>query len=89
MPCIHCRKDELLEISKRFPEEIQRIADWEAIVKDPAKLDHATFFPNNTGFDGVWEMVEWSQTRRGGREIDMFRRDDEPALCSSIYGLCE
>jgi hypothetical protein len=32
MPCINTRKDELLEISKRFPEEIKRVAEWERIV---------------------------------------------------------
>ena len=88
MPCVNCRKDELLEISKRFPEEIERIAEWEQILKDPAKQDNATFFHSETG-EGIHSKVEWSQTRRGGREIDMFRLEEEPALCSSIYGLCE
>ena len=85
MPCIHARKDELLEISKRFPQEIDRLEKWEAATKDASKRDGATFFVDTP----IRKQVEWSQTRRGGREIDMFRRDDEPALCSSIYGLCE
>ena len=29
MPCINCRKDELLEISKRFPEVIERITRFQ------------------------------------------------------------
>jgi len=85
MPCIHCRKDELLEISKRFPEEINRIAGWEKATTDASKRDGATFFVDTT----IHKQVEWSQTRRGGREIDMFRKEEEPALCSSVYGLCE
>lgn len=39
MPCIHARKDELLEISKRFPEEIQRVAEWEKLVAEASKRD--------------------------------------------------
>jgi 3'-phosphoadenosine 5'-phosphosulfate sulfotransferase (PAPS reductase)/FAD synthetase len=88
MPCVNCRKDELLQISKRFPEEIDRIESWEAQVKESAKQDNATFFHDIDG-NGIRSKVEWSQTRRGGKEIDMFRRDEEPAMCSSIYGLCE
>jgi hypothetical protein len=37
MPCINCRKDELLEISKRFPEAIDRIREWEAAVLAASK----------------------------------------------------
>src|SRR3990167_915779 len=32
MPCIMCRKDELAEIAKRFPVEIERVRDWEKLV---------------------------------------------------------
>lgn len=32
MPCINCSKDEVLEISKRFPGHIDRIAYWDAQV---------------------------------------------------------
>ena len=44
MPCINARKDELLEISRRFPEEIARVAEWEHIVAGACKLGAATFF---------------------------------------------
>lgn len=44
MPCINARKDELLEISKRFPEEIERIAEWERIVAQASKKMASTFF---------------------------------------------
>jgi len=88
MPCIHCRKDELLEISKRFPEELQRIAEWEKLVSETAKQGHATFFYDPTGTGTVWDKVEWSKTKWGGKEIDP-DRIVEPAMCSSIYGLCE
>jgi len=44
MPCINCRKDELLEISKRFPEAIDRIRQWESAVAAASKRGGATFF---------------------------------------------
>jgi 3'-phosphoadenosine 5'-phosphosulfate sulfotransferase (PAPS reductase)/FAD synthetase len=31
MPCIMCQKEELREIARRFPEHIERIAQWELI----------------------------------------------------------
>lgn len=100
MPCINCRKDELLEISKRFPEAIDRIRAWEAAVLAASKRQGATFFSAaNTG-DGITTeqavaianidaMVKWSQTGRGGKTLDMFKLLDDGPVCSSIYGLCE
>lgn len=44
MPCINCRKDELLEISRRFPDAIERIAQWEIAVKNASKRYAGTFF---------------------------------------------
>jgi 3'-phosphoadenosine 5'-phosphosulfate sulfotransferase (PAPS reductase)/FAD synthetase len=105
MPCIHARKDELLEIGLRFPEEIDRIAEWEKIVSEAAKRDMATFFSTVSGPQatsdssqithakhGAWQAIEWAKTSRGGRQYDFFRSEGEQegiALCTSIYGLCE
>lgn len=100
MPCINCRKDELLEISKRFPEAIDRIREWEAAVRAASKRQGATFFAAaNSGQNVTVEeayrianidaVVEWSKTSRGGKQYDMLRIDDEGAVCTSIYGLCE
>jgi 3'-phosphoadenosine 5'-phosphosulfate sulfotransferase (PAPS reductase)/FAD synthetase len=104
MPCIHARKDELLEVSKRFPAEIERVAEWERIVSLAAKRGCSTFFeadtvPGNSrdmveirhDTHGIWQAVEWAKTGRGGRQFDMFRIEGEQsgALCTSIYGLCE
>lgn len=44
MPCIHARKDELKQIGQRFPEEIERVAEWERLVAIAAKRDEASFF---------------------------------------------
>lgn len=95
MPCINCRKDELLEISKRFPEAIERIAQWEAAVKLASKRQAATFFPAPSE-DSEWSatqtietVVEWAKTSRGGKQYDFIRMQDDGPLCTSIYGLCE
>jgi 3'-phosphoadenosine 5'-phosphosulfate sulfotransferase (PAPS reductase)/FAD synthetase len=95
MPCINCRKDELLEISKRFPEAIERIREWEAAVKEASKRQAATFFAAPSD-DNEWsakqtieKVVEWSQTGRGGKTYDWIRLENDGPVCSSIYGLCE
>lgn len=99
MPCIHARKDELLEISRRFPEEIERVAEWERVVQAASKRGTATFFAaaslghhDNEGAQEVgqiYQHVEWAKTSRGGKQYDMLRVQNDGPLCSSIYGLCE
>jgi 3'-phosphoadenosine 5'-phosphosulfate sulfotransferase (PAPS reductase)/FAD synthetase len=88
MPCINCRKDELYQISQRFPEVIERIAEWEKIVKEASKCDGATFFYNQRG-DDIHEAVMWSKTTHGGKHFDLLKVADDGDSCSSIYGLCE
>lgn len=92
MPCIHARKDELLEIGLRFPEEINRVMEWERIVGEASKRDMATFFataqlagPQQTSDSseislathGIWQAIEWAKTGRGGRQYDIFRVEGE------------
>lgn len=89
MPCINCRKDELLEISKRFPEEVARIKEWENLVSMASKWGAATFFTSDERGHGIDQLVEWSMTSRGGKQIDYFRANSDIQSCSSIYGLCE
>lgn len=99
MPCIHARKGELREIARRFPEEVERVAAWERLVADAAKLGMATFFPSRSGTDevtlerhGIQNSVNWSRTSRGGNQYDLLYLDDladESPGCRSIYGLCE
>lgn len=95
MPCINCRKDELLEISRRFPEAIERIRMWEDAVKNASKRQAATFFAAPSD-DNEWSAqqtidrrVEWAKTSRGGQQYDLLRVFDDAPLCSSFYGLCE
>lgn len=93
MPCINVSKDELLEISKRFPDQIDRISEWEAIVSDASKRGLSTFIPSpEDRGDGkvhnIYERVQWARTERGGKNLSLFR-DLPPESCSSRYGLCE
>lgn len=95
MPCIHARKDEVLEISKRFPAEFDRLERWEAIVNEANPRKISSFFATDKipGADldggGIRQVVQWAKTGRGGRNMDMFREQDDGPLCSSVYGLCE
>lgn len=94
MPCINCSKLELREIALRFPEHIDRIARWERLVSQVCRpRSPVSFFHLGTQGHGgqdhrVHAVVEWSKTTRGGRQYDLLAHD-EPASCSSAYGLCE
>lgn len=95
MPCINCRKDELLEISKRFPEVIERIREWETAVRLASKRNAATFFTAPSE-DSEWSatqtigvVVDWAKTSRGGKQFDFLRMQDDGPICTSVYGLCE
>lgn len=101
MPCINCTKDELNEIGTRWPEQVDRVREWEAIVTAVAKRAGATFFADpdgqgqatrrfrvGAGYAGIDEVVRWAGTSRGGRQFDLERAIPSPA-CSSRYGLCE
>lgn len=101
MPCINCRKDELLEIGKRFPEAIERIAKWESIVRKISRSGGSTFFHRSgkgttvgtadeaIAVASIESVVEWAKTSRGGKQYDFLRMQDDGPLCTSIYGLCE
>lgn len=90
MPCIMARKAELLEISKRFPEQIERVREWERIVSQASKTGFSTLFPsaNGHGEGGIDEEVRWSKTSFGGRQMTIDAILEAPS-CSSLYGLCE
>ena len=96
MPCIHSRKDEIREIAARFPEEIKRVGEWEDLVSDVSKRGLASFFSSGkttrdyseTDCFPIATVVEWSRTKRGGKDVDPAALE-EPKVCSSIYGLCE
>lgn len=91
MPCINCTKNELFEIARRYPKEIERVAEWERIVAKASKRGSASFFPHSDIAGNINEYIEWSKTTFGGRQYDIEKIiafEDVP-LCSSQYGLCE
>lgn len=52
-PCINASKAELAQIGRRYPEVIERLAEWEAIVADAAKRGAATFFASDVTPEGA------------------------------------
>lgn len=103
MPCIHARKGELRNIALRFPEEIDRVREWEALVCKVSKRGTSTLMtmgvnhpdavpgePYNVTH-GIDRMVSWASTLRGGvvQDPEYSKEAEAPLTCSSIYGLCE
>ncbi len=100
MPCVNCNKNELREIALRFPDEIERVREWEYLVSMASRRGSTTFFTatddpivsknDNIHFSthGIDRRVEWSKTGRGGRTIDLFSTIENIETCSSAYGLC-
>lgn len=92
MPCIHAGKEEMYQISRRYPEEIERVAEWERIVEGANKKEDASFFSKADGKgNDIWDIVEWSKTTRGGKQYDLMKLMDFENVpqCMSNYGLCE
>lgn len=90
MPCINCRKSELAEIARRFPDEIARVEKWESLVSQASKRGNSTLFATADGHgNGIREVCQWAKTERGGRQYGLFADTEELPACSSQYGLCE
>lgn len=93
MPCINVNKNELFEIQRRFPDQIERIAEWERIVAKVSKRQGASFLPAlvDDGKKDIYEWVEWSKSSYGGKQYDLIKmiEQEEFPQCSSVYGLCE
>lgn len=101
MPCVNANKAELQQIAARFPEEIDRVRQWEKLVSLASKRGSATLFtatndPTASLSDditaethGIDRMVEWSKTTRGGRQFDLIASSAPSVGCASAYGLCE
>lgn len=95
MPCINAQKAELLEISRRFPAEVERIAEWERLVSEVCRpRSPVSFFHIGTQGHGgqgstIEHVVQWARTTRGGRQFSLLTDLSEPTACSSAYGLCE
>lgn len=89
MPCVNCNKDELKEIARRFPEEIERLYEWEKIVGMVSRRQSATFFTSDNRGHGIKDLVEWSRTTFGGKQYNLLENAEDSNSCVSAYGLCE
>lgn len=71
LPCIMCKKDEMRSIAQRFPDHIDKIEAWEALVSEVSKHGNSTFF--NVCDDPIlkegWNHndYDWSLSRVGIR----------------------
>jgi 3'-phosphoadenosine 5'-phosphosulfate sulfotransferase (PAPS reductase)/FAD synthetase len=96
MPCIMARKAEIAEISRRWPEQFERVAEWERLVAETSKQGRATLFaadktrdaPVDGVYPGISAVGDWSKTSHGGEQYDLQHFMPAPS-CSSLYGLCE
>lgn len=93
-PCLMARKLEIAQITRRFPEHIAKIKQWETLVQRASKSGIATFFPC-TKVPGYADMrgnidnvVAWAtSTVPGQAGLPTFI--PAPTACYSHYGLCE
>lgn len=95
MPCINVNKDELKNIAARFPAHIVRISAWEHLVAQASKREASTFIPapgitpDQAKDNGIYSVIEWARTTRGGRQFSLLESLEDNTACSSAYGLCE
>ena len=101
MPCINVRKSELAHIAQRFPEELERISEWERIASAASKRGCTTFLHTGkniiarSGSDihytthGIKAHIEWAKTCRGSDQYDLLLDAETKAACSSELVVCE
>ncbi|KAA8995864.1 phosphoadenosine phosphosulfate reductase family protein [Affinibrenneria salicis] len=104
MPCIHARKKELGVIFRRFPEQIERVAQWERIVAACSTRGNSTFFPStrdpgkaekdtykiSLDSHGIQTYRGWAFSKHGGKLFDDIAALNDGKPCHSIYtGICE
>ena len=98
MPCILARKDEIRQWSMRWPEDVERIKEWEALVCAVSKRGYSSLMHKHRhgeqsaedvfAEERIESIVEWSRTSHGGMQYDLVSAIDPPG-CQSLYGLCE
>lgn len=84
-PCVNSGKQDVREWAARQPWIVEKIREWE-------RLTGRTYFPPCVpGKEINWidEVVAWSRTARGGRQVLLPMLENDIPVCSSRYGLCE
>ena len=93
--CINTNKQGLAQTAYRYPDEIDRIEDWEWLVGQVSKRGFSTFMCDADDRKdrraifadlNIRARVEWAKGDNG--TVDLFDRLDLP-VCTSAYGLCE
>ena len=59
-PCINCSKNELALVDRLFPDQVERLEEWERLVSEASKRGHSTFFNvvNDPIMRAEWEALE-------------------------------
>ena len=97
-PCIFARKSEIKGLALRSPERIDLIRDlendlqrlrvkkWDA--NNEPHSDVATWFQSRGGAWPIDRVVEWSRTKHGGRQFELF--DALPGEQGCVrWGMCD
>jgi len=89
MLCINAGKEEIANSADRKPHHIDRLAQWELVVRQASKRGESTFFPNSKrdafAKPDIHAVVRWAKTAHGGRQTTF---QFERPVCASSYGLC-
>ena len=86
-PCIMARHGELKTMFKRFPEVVDKIEEWEAIVAKSSKTGNPTLFALADLPADVKGIRDFAGYLDAGPEIPGMEQDY--GGCMSVYGLCE
>lgn len=86
-PCVNSNKQDIRLWAARFPAMIDKVREWEQ------RVGRTFFAPCVPGKAINWvdEVVEWSRTDYGGKQVllPMLEAEVEAGSCISRYGLCE
>jgi 3'-phosphoadenosine 5'-phosphosulfate sulfotransferase (PAPS reductase)/FAD synthetase len=101
-PCIMSNKKEIAALADAAPERIALIESLEKSLGDAAEARRAentrpTFFRSmgslrteerDSSFVPIRDVVAWSKTARGGKQVELFVAGDSDAGCMR-WGLCD
>lgn len=76
-PCINCRKDELALVDRLFPEQIERLEEWEQVVSEASKRGYMSFFTlvNDPVMAEEWAVFKAAGGKPAhGRDGDLARQ---------------
>lgn len=102
-PCIFSRKAEIRAVADKDPERIDRIERLEQEAEEAARARYAArgetfeslgyepprfFHQKRKGMLPIRDVVEWSRTERGGKQLSLFEPDYGREGCMR-WGMCD